>query len=554
MLGAGREDVMSHRKAGSLGWYSAVLLILFCAASARAAGSPGAIELSASAYSVAPSAGGITITLERVGGSSGIAIATYATFDNTAVAGSDYTATSGALTWSDGDAAPKSFTVPITPGGAGGDSFTVALISAANAAFGSPIEASIAISAPTVSSGPGAIELSATAYSTAPSSGAVTIWVERVGGSSGVALATYATFDNTAVAGTDYTATSGALTWSDGDATPKSFTVPIAAGGAGGDSFTVALISASNAGFGSPLDASITISSASSSGGSVDVPPPAAAVGYNALTFGPAVTVGSNWFLSHFDSSAEATPASQVIQNPDGTVSLSGNFGGNGQISSAADIGAGWQGIAFGGGAYFEATLSFTGGSSSTSIASGWPSFWAMSAEHLIGPLQNAGDNQWPGQASDYGHFNEFDFFEYDVATYTGNSSDIAGSEHDWYGVWTAATNYQKVSTPYSQNVHATPAGTDFSTPHRYGFLWVPATATTQGYGQWYFDGVQVGGTLTWNQYSPADPPPPVLGTTAFSIADVQHFPLILGTGDNFPMTVYSVSVWQASAAGNLTQ
>jgi hypothetical protein len=27
------------------------------------------------------------------------------------------------------------------------------------------------------------------------------------------------------------------------------------------------------------------------------------------------------------------------------------------------------------------------------------------------------------------------------------------------------------------------------SDPHRYGFLWVTATPTVQGYFQWYFDG-----------------------------------------------------------------
>jgi hypothetical protein len=248
-------------------------------------------------------------------------------------------------------------------------------------------------------------------------------------------------------------------------------------------------------------------------------PPPAAAVGYNTLTFGPAVTVGTNWFLSHFDTGAAATPSSQVIQNPDGTVSLIGTLGGNVRIASAVDIGAGWQGIAFGGGAYFEAMLSFTGGSSATSVATGWPSFWAMSAEHLIGPLQNAGDNQWPGQASDYGHFNEFDFFEYDIATYTGNSIDIGGSAHDWYGVRTTAANYQDLSTQYSQNVSATPADTDFSVPHRYGFLWIPATATTQGYGQRYFDGVQVGETLILESVQRCRSPTPAAcaGTTAFS-------------------------------------
>ena len=129
---------MSHRKAGSLGLCCALRVILTCVAStASSTASPGALELSASSYSVAPSAGG----------SSGIAIANYGTSDGSAVAGTDYTATFGSLTWPDGDTTPRTFTVPIAPGGAGAKSFTVALLSASNAAFGTPINATVFISA-----------------------------------------------------------------------------------------------------------------------------------------------------------------------------------------------------------------------------------------------------------------------------------------------------------------------------------------------------------------------------------------------------------------------
>ena len=48
------------------------------------------------------------------------------------------------------------------------------------------------------------------------------------GGARGVVTVHYATSDGTATAGSDYTATSGTLTFNDGE-TIKSFTVPIAA-------------------------------------------------------------------------------------------------------------------------------------------------------------------------------------------------------------------------------------------------------------------------------------------------------------------------------------
>lgn len=51
------------------------------------------------------------ITINRVGGFVGAISVDYATSDGTAIAGSDYNATSGTLYWADGDMSPKSFTV-----------------------------------------------------------------------------------------------------------------------------------------------------------------------------------------------------------------------------------------------------------------------------------------------------------------------------------------------------------------------------------------------------------------------------------------------------------
>ena len=74
------------------------------AVSGQAAGS---ISLSQTTYTVAQSAGTLTVTANRTGGSSGALVVGYATSDGTATAGSDYTAASGSLTWQDGDAEPK---------------------------------------------------------------------------------------------------------------------------------------------------------------------------------------------------------------------------------------------------------------------------------------------------------------------------------------------------------------------------------------------------------------------------------------------------------------
>jgi hypothetical protein len=64
-------------------------------------------------YSVSESAGTVTVTVLRQLGVSGTVNVNYATGDSTAVAGSDYTAASGTLTFLAGETS-KSFTVSIT--------------------------------------------------------------------------------------------------------------------------------------------------------------------------------------------------------------------------------------------------------------------------------------------------------------------------------------------------------------------------------------------------------------------------------------------------------
>ena len=55
-----------------------------------------------------------TITVRRTGGSDGVVSIDYATFDGDAQAGQDYEATSGSISWQDGESGDKSFTIPIT--------------------------------------------------------------------------------------------------------------------------------------------------------------------------------------------------------------------------------------------------------------------------------------------------------------------------------------------------------------------------------------------------------------------------------------------------------
>jgi hypothetical protein len=74
----------------------------------------GALEFSTPTYTVQENAGTATITVNRVGGSQGVVQVNYATVPGgTAVAGQDYSSTSGTLSWASGDASSKQFSVTI---------------------------------------------------------------------------------------------------------------------------------------------------------------------------------------------------------------------------------------------------------------------------------------------------------------------------------------------------------------------------------------------------------------------------------------------------------
>ncbi len=108
---------------------------------------PGSMQFSASAYTVNENGGTVTITVPRTGGSHGAASVNYATSNGTATAGSDYTDRSGTLNWEDGDAASKTFTVPISDDAVteGNETFTVNLSGATGASLGSPASTTVTI-------------------------------------------------------------------------------------------------------------------------------------------------------------------------------------------------------------------------------------------------------------------------------------------------------------------------------------------------------------------------------------------------------------------------
>jgi Leucine-rich repeat (LRR) protein len=86
------------------------------------------LQFESTIYYVIETGGQATFTVTRVGGDGAIS-ANYATTDGTATAGSDYTQTTGTLTWADGDSADKTITITITDDGdfEGPETFTITL-------------------------------------------------------------------------------------------------------------------------------------------------------------------------------------------------------------------------------------------------------------------------------------------------------------------------------------------------------------------------------------------------------------------------------------------
>ena len=189
---------------------------------------PGTLQFSSATYPVGES--GVAIfTVTRTGGTDGAVSVHYATSNGTATAGSDYAAKSGNLSWTNGNSTSKIFTVSIISDTVyeGNETVNLTLSSpTGGATLGAQSTATMIIidNDPPV---PGTLQFSAATYNVNENGGTATITVTRTGGSDGAVSVHYATSNGTATAGSDYTATSGDLSWANGDSASKTFTMNI---------------------------------------------------------------------------------------------------------------------------------------------------------------------------------------------------------------------------------------------------------------------------------------------------------------------------------------
>ncbi len=198
-------------------------------ASSVVSGSGGAIAFSAVGLGVMENGGTATIKVVRSGSTTNAATVAFATSDGTGVNGSDYTRTSGTLSFAAGET-QKSFTVSILDNTTVNGNRTV-LLTLSNptggVVFGTPSTSTLTIVDDEMGpDGSGSIVFSALNFSANNHDGMAYATVTRGGGVTGTATVQYATYDDSALAGTDYTATSGTLTFNPGEM-QKQIAIPL---------------------------------------------------------------------------------------------------------------------------------------------------------------------------------------------------------------------------------------------------------------------------------------------------------------------------------------
>ena len=210
--------------------------------------------------SLVQNSGTENVTVYRNGSTSGAVSVLCKTANGTALSGRDFTAVSTTLHWASGSSTPQICSVPISDATpfSGPRTFTVELSNPTGITLSSNDKVTVTIFG---NKGGGTVSVAAATYTVAQSAGHVTISVNRAGGSAGTAVVHYATANKTAIAGTDYTSEQGELSWANGDAAPKTFSIPVsnAKPFSGTKTLAVAIAGAIDVDLGSSTSAIVTI-------------------------------------------------------------------------------------------------------------------------------------------------------------------------------------------------------------------------------------------------------------------------------------------------------
>ena len=219
---------------------------------------PPTVSFSSSSRTVDEDSGTVSLTVALSGASGQAVTVDYATADGTAKAGSDYTGTSGTLTFSAGEKS-KTVSISITNDSIDEDNepLTVSLSDPSGATLGSTDEATVTIIDDDL---PPKISLSSSSRTVSEDAGTVGLTVRLSQGSGKPVKVDYATTDGTASSGSDYTAKSGTVTFAPGESSQTiSVSIKDDSTDEPDENFMVRLSSPSNATLGSTDEATLTI-------------------------------------------------------------------------------------------------------------------------------------------------------------------------------------------------------------------------------------------------------------------------------------------------------
>ncbi|HLL74896.1 MAG TPA: carboxypeptidase regulatory-like domain-containing protein, partial [Pyrinomonadaceae bacterium] len=212
-------------------------------------------------------------------------------------------------------AGAASFSTPITFAATVGHVVTA---TATNTATGDTSEFSACL--PVTDPPAGTVQFDAATYTAGEGAGTVTVNVTRTGGSFGAVTVSYASTPGTATAPADYASASGSVTFADGDAAAKSFTVAVAddALDEADETFTLTLsVTSGAATLGTPSAATVTVTD--------DDPPPSISVGDVALNEGNSGQSSAVFQISL--SAASGLPVSVNFATADGAATAaSGDY------------------------------------------------------------------------------------------------------------------------------------------------------------------------------------------------------------------------------------
>ncbi|MDD5673611.1 MAG: hypothetical protein PHC61_05590 [Chitinivibrionales bacterium] len=259
---------------------------------------------------------------------------------------------------------------------------------------------------------------------------------------------------------------------------------------------------------------------------------------------------GYKWYLSRFFGWGPE-PASGITLNSDKSATLTTQgvpqsiypydgsgvptYTNGGILTAGQKITGGdtsWVGTVFGGGGYFELTVKIN--DPNYTAGAGGAGWWNMSIEKMA----NLPGLSWVGGGAGEEHFMEIDALDYhDVhpPQYRALVRELYGRQPYYY-------IYQASNFNVNSFINL-PANTDFTASHKYGFLWVPATSSKNGYLVFYYDDKATIDSVSWSQFTNQTPPPNA--PWKFGVLDQQHLVLVLADTHSPGMTVQLLNVWQ---------